>query len=137
MEDSCDNNATCQMTWIGMGLMRRGTGLEDFQDLIIHCSRKSIWLAEFRWGSLAPTLRYIWARCHTYSSADQAWTALPLADSSPQGTWMAKICRNGILSGKAWRKGSRPRPLVKSLQMAQALMALEPRPGETPALTAS
>jgi hypothetical protein len=46
-------------------------------------------------------------------------------------------CRNGILSGKAWRKGLRPKSPVKALQMSQAVMALEARPGETPVLTAS
>jgi hypothetical protein len=137
MDDSCDKDATRWMTWIGMGLKWRGAGLEDFQDLIIRCRWKSIRFAEFRQGSSAPTLKYIWATCSTEPSADQARTALPLADSSPQQTRTAKICRNGIFSGKAWRKRSRPKPLVKSLQMAQAVMALEAQPGEIPVLTAS
>jgi hypothetical protein len=34
--------------------MRRGAGLEDFQDLIIRCSRKSIWFTEFRLGPRPP-----------------------------------------------------------------------------------
>ncbi len=136
-EDSCDKVATRRMTWIGIGLTRRGAGSEDFQDLIIRWSRKSFWCAEFSRGFSAPTLRNAWATCRMLSSADQARTAQPLADSSPQRTQTAKICRNDILSGKAWRKGSRPNSLVKALQVSQMVMALEARPAETPVLTAS
>ncbi len=44
------------MTWIGMGLTQRGAWSENFQDLIMHCSWKSIWFAELR-GVLGPHIK--------------------------------------------------------------------------------
>ena len=54
-----------RMTWMGIGLTRSGAGSEVFHAFNVRWMRKSMLWAEFSRGSLAPTLRNVWATCRT------------------------------------------------------------------------